>query len=50
MDDPGVDKQFVDDNAQLTPRRTRNEITYDQRERMRFVIDHAINRPTPRNQ
>ena len=50
MDDPGVDKQFVDVNAQLTPRRTRNEITYDQRERMRFVIEHAINRPTPRNQ
>ncbi|NNF35398.1 MAG: hypothetical protein HKN68_14910 [Saprospiraceae bacterium] len=50
MDDPGVDKEFVDNNAQLTARRTRNEITYDQRERMRFVIDHAINRPTPRNQ
>jgi hypothetical protein len=50
MDDHGVDREFADENGALTSRRTRNRITYDQRERMRFVIDHAINRPTPRNQ
>jgi hypothetical protein len=50
MDDWGLDQNFIGENNQLSPRRIRNVITYDQRERMRFVIDHAINRPTPRNQ
>lgn len=50
MADSGVDEDFADPNTGvLTDMRIREVITQDQRERIRAVINYAINLPTPRN-
>ncbi len=51
MDDQIRDVDIADpETGNLTAERIREVITFDQRERMRTVIDHAINRPTAKNQ